>query len=175
MKNPPLKYHHILTGLSLFIFSFIASAATKTATISISANIVPACTAGTTVSGTTTFGTLDFGTKYQLIQPVAVTGQTNSGAIAVQCAAGVGYKVVLSAGNSGNVSQRYMQGTVITRRVNYNLYTDAAHTTIWDNTTGVSKTVTGLAESLPVYGLVPVQTTPPMDSYSDAVTVTVSW
>lgn len=175
MGNQLLKYHHIFTGLLLPIFSCFIFASTKTATISISANIVPACTAGTNVSGSTSFGTLDFGTQYQLIQPVAVTGQTNSGAIAVQCAAGVVYKVVMNAGNSGNVSQRYMQGTVLTRYVLYNLYTDAAHTTIWDNLTGVSKTATGLAESLPVYGLVPVQTTPATDSYTDAITVTVSW
>lgn len=169
---------YLIVAMLFTLFSLppnTAVAATKTATISITTTILPACEAGSTTSGITTFGSFNFGTYSNLDQNIAVSGQANTGAIRVKCVAGVAYKVVMGAGNSGNVSQRYMMNSLTSLRINYNLYTDAAHLTIWNNLVGVSKVATGLDEWLPVYGMVPPQTTPLAGVYSDTVLVTVSW
>lgn len=57
----------------------------------------------------------------------------------------------------------------------YNLYTTAARTTVWDNVTGVSGTGNGADQWNTVYGRVPAQTTPAAGVYQDTVNVTVSW
>jgi spore coat protein U-like protein len=146
----------------------------KTATVSVNATLVKSCVAGTTSGGNTTFGTLNFGTVYFLNTAVPVTGQQNSGALQVNCNNGTSYTVLLSGGQSGNTAARYMQSTA-GAKVSYNLYTNAAHTLVWDNVTGVSMTATGQTTWLPVYGLVPAQTTPATGNYSDTVQVTINW
>lgn len=158
-----------------WVISGTGVAATKTATVTVSVNVLPACTAGTTTSGVTSFGTLNFGTLYYLNKTIRLIGQPNAGAILVQCASGVNYQVVLSAGNSGNVAQRYMTGKTSGQRVNYNLYSDTNYSVVWNNTTGVTRPGTGQQEWIPVYGQIPVQSTPIVDTYTDTIQVTVSW
>ncbi len=161
--------------LLLWMISGTGTTATKSATVTVSVNVLPACTAGTTTSGTTSFGTLNFGTLYYLNKTTRLIGQPNAGAILVQCASGVNYQVVLSTGNSGNVAQRYMTGATLGQHVNYNLYTDANYSIVWNNTTGVTRPGTGQPEWIPVYGQLPAQSTPIVDTYTDTVQVTVSW
>lgn len=171
-----MRYQSVLLGMLLFITPLISFSTTSSATIGITANVLAACSAGTIAGGTTIFGTFNFGTQYYLIYPVAVTGAQNAGAISVQCANQVPYKIVLSAGNSGIVSQRYMKGTATpSNHVNYNLYTDPAHMTIWDDINGLAKVGNGTQQNTPVYGLLPAQNTPAKDTYTDIITVTVSW
>nr|WP_284468889.1 spore coat protein U domain-containing protein [Serratia symbiotica] len=81
---------------------------------------------------------------------------------------------MLSGGRSGNTAARYLQSAT-GQRVNYNLYISAAHSTVWDNVTGMSQTANGVDNWLPVYGLIPAQTTPPPGSYTDTVQVTINW
>lgn len=146
----------------------------KTATVTVNATLVKSCVAGITSGGNTSFGTLNFGMVYFLNTAVPVTGQQNAGALQVNCNNGTSYTVLLSGGQSGNTAARYMQNTA-GAKVSYNLYTNAAHTLIWDNVTGVSMTATGQTTWLPVYGLVPAQATPAAGNYSDTVQVTVNW
>lgn len=60
-------------------------------------------------------------------------------------------------------------------QVSYNLYTSATYATVWDNSIGVTGTGNGQDQLLPVYGRVPVQAAPLSGTYTDTVTVTVSW
>ena len=62
--------------------------------------------------------------------------------------------------------------------INYSLYTDAGRTTVWGNTVGtdaVSATGNGASQSYTVYGRVPAQTTPAPATYTDTITVTVTY
>ena len=62
--------------------------------------------------------------------------------------------------------------------VNYALYSDAAHTTIWGNTVStdtVAGTGAGSAQNFTVYGRVPPQAAPAPGNYSDTITVTVMY
>ncbi|AHM74290.1 Csu type fimbrial protein [Yersinia hibernica] len=159
----------------LLLRTYPAYAVSKTANITFNATLLPTCIAGTTVSGATTFGTLNFGSATVLNAPIAVIGQANSGAISVQCSKNTSFTVLLSAGQSGSVNSRYLAGGPSSQHVNYNLYTDSAHSHIWDNTVGVSQVASGQPTTLPVYGLIPVQSTPAAGVYTDTIQVTVNW
>ena len=144
----------------LLLRTYPVYAVSKTANITVNATLLPTCIAGTTTAGATTFGTLNFGSVTVLSRPISVIGQANSGAISVQCSKNTSFTVLLSAGQSGSISSRYLVGGPATQRVNYNLYTDSAHSHIWDNTVGVSQVASGQPIVLPVYGLIPIQSTP---------------
>ncbi|EQM69958.1 spore coat U domain-containing protein [Pseudomonas solani] len=150
-------------------------AASKSATIGIAAEVLPACSAGSTVPATLgQFGTLDFGTHFNLAAQVTVVGTAGAGALRVNCLTSTPYRVLISAGGSGNVNARRMTGPSAAQ-VSYNLYTSATYATVWDNSIGVTGTGNGQDQLLPVYGRVPVQAAPLSGTYTDTVTVTVSW
>ena len=102
-----------------------------------------------------------------------------SGAITARCTNGDAYQIALSSGLSGSVAARQMQRTGGGGAVNYQLYTDAAHTSAWgDGTVGTTMatgTGSGNAVSITVYGRVPAQTTPMPGNYSDTITATISF
>lgn len=148
----------------------------NSATLGITATLLPACTAGTTTSGSTTFGTLNFGNYATLTSAINVTSAQLAGSIRVNCVNGLSYKILMDGGTAGSVTARKMANTTNSAlTVAYNLYTTAPRTTIWDNTTGISGTGSGADQWYPVYGRVPAQTTPAAGIYSDTVNVTVSW
>ncbi|TDV16546.1 Csu type fimbrial protein [Paraburkholderia caballeronis] len=150
-------------------------AQTATTQLGVAVTVLPACEAGAADgSGKLDFGTLDFGTHYALNNGIAVTGQPHAGAIRVKCASGVGYRILMNGGGSGSVAQRRMRGGPA-MQIAYNLYTDAGYSTIWDDVSGVSVAANGSEQWTPVFGRVPAQPTPQAGSYTDVVTVTVSW
>ncbi|MGL4859764.1 MAG: Csu type fimbrial protein [Enterobacteriaceae bacterium] len=172
-----LKHDRLLTMTLLVVtLSLISAGATttKTATITVAVTVQPSCTAGTTVQGNVSFGTLNFGTYSSLSRIITATGTQNAGAIQVQCTVGTNYKIVMGTGsNSSTVNPRYLASGA--NKISYNLYSDNAFQNIWDNVTGVSRVATGQQEWVPVYALVPSQSTPAAGTYSDSVQVTVSW
>ncbi|MBF7979262.1 MULTISPECIES: spore coat U domain-containing protein [Rahnella] len=148
----------------------------QAATIGVSATLLPACEAGTTTSGSTSFGTLNFGNYASLTSAINATSAQLAGSIRVKCVNGLAYKIVMDGGSSGVVTARRMVNTTNSAvSLQYNLYTTAARTTVWDNTTGVSNTGNGADQWATVYGRVPAQTTPAAGVYQDTVNVTVSW
>ncbi len=149
-------------------------AASKTATIGLFAEILPACSAGSTAANDLgQFGTFDLGTHSILRSQLDVVGQPGNGALRVNCLSNTPYQVLISAGGSGNVNARRLQGP--SAQIAYNLYTSASYQTVWDNTVGISRTGTGQDQWLPVYGRVPAQRSPAAGIYRDTVTVTVKW
>lgn len=161
--------------LSVLSCSPAAFSVTKSATIGLSAEVLPACSAGSTAPVTLgQFGTLNFGTYFSLNALVSVASTVGNGSLRVNCLLNTPYRVLLSPGGSGNVATRRMTGPA-SAQINYNLYTSAAYTTIWDNTTGVTGTGTGADQYLQVFGRVPKQAAPTPGTYTDTITVTVSW
>jgi len=110
---------------------------------------------------------------------------SGSTTLAVLCTKGAPFSVALSAGTGGGtVAQRVM--TMGANTLAYNLYTTAAHTTVWGDGSQSSATVSGIGRGLAsaaaitqtVYGQVPdspanVNLAPGL--YTDIVTVTVSY
>ena len=117
--------------------------------------------------------------------PISGTADTTTGNIAVTCSALVlftaSYVISLSTGASGSYTTRFMNLTG--NHLNYNLYTQAARTTVWgDGTAGTvtvsdSYTAIGLSETrnYTVYGLLPALQAVPAGAYTDTITVTVTY
>jgi len=102
------------------------------------------------------------------------TKTKSNGKVKVKCSATETYTILLSAGSGTFASRVMLAGSY---RLDYNLYVDSAHTMIWgDGTSGtstVSSTDTGATYT--VYGLVPALQNVPVGSYSDTITVTVTY
>ncbi|RUL77555.1 Csu type fimbrial protein [Dyella choica] len=119
---------------------------------------------------------LNFGSTGVLT--AAINQQTT---LSVTCSNTTPYNVGLDAGTvtGSTVTARLMAGTATGNTgttVNFDLYQDSGHTTTWGNTQGtntVGGTGTGSAQSITVYGQVPVQSTPKPDTYQTTVTATV--
>lgn len=92
----------------------------------------------------------------------------------------INYQIQLSPGGSGSYSPRAMvsgPGSLA-----YNLYTNAARTSIWGNGSGGTVTVNDgvllqllspIVRNYPLYGRVPASQNVPAGAYSDTITVTV--
>lgn len=163
-----------LIALLLLLTPAALPAVDKTATIGLNVEVLPACQAGSSSGSGISFGTLDFGTHLRLDNLLTRVGQPGAGALRVNCQQSIPYRVLINAGYSGTTNTRQMVGpssAVLT----YNLYTGADYATVWDNSTGVSAVGNGQDQWLPIYARVPAQSAPSPGSYSDTLTVTVSW
>lgn len=108
-----------------------------------------------------------------------------TGTITVRCTGLVGllvsYNIKLSAGLSGSYAPRKMASGA--NRLNYNLYTAATRLTVWGDgsagTSFVSNTITllllGVTVNHTVYGRVPALQNVAVGSYSDNITVTLTF
>ena len=122
------------------------------------------CTASAT---SVSFGTVQF------------SSVNSTGTVTVTCTANDNsISVALSTGGSASYAPRKMSSGA--NKLNYNLYKDSARTLIWGNGTGGTVTNSGSATLatplvLTVYGQVPAQALPAPGSYSDTITVTVTY
>ena len=136
---------------------------TATVQFSVTATIVKDCTVSAT--------NLAFGNY---------TGAVNSSTstVSVTCTSGTTYTVGLSAGlaTGATVTTRQMQnGSTL---LNYGLFTDSGHTTNWGNTSAtnwVSGTGSGSAQAITVYGQIPAAQYVKPGSYTDTITVSVTY
>lgn len=118
---------------------------------------------------------MEFGTATTLN-----TARQATSTITVNCLSGAPYQVGLSAGSGAgaSINSRRMTRVGGTEQATYQLYRNAARTLVWGTTLNTD-TVTGVGngsnQSLPVYGLVPVQTTPAPGNYLDTVVATITF
>ena len=131
---------------------------------------------GTNDSNTCTISAaaLNFGTISVTTSQTAATAT-----LTANCTSGTGYSISLNSGLNGVTSpmQRRMQNGA--NLLTYNLYQNSNHTQVWGETPGTDmlagQTGNGNPQTITVYGLVPVQTTPPIGTYTDVVIVTVTY
>jgi spore coat protein U-like protein len=156
-----------------------ASAAAATATFAVSVNVLKTCSVSAT--------NLAFGNY----TPGGGTRATTS-RVSVLCTKGSAASVALNGGSTagGTVAQRLMAESGGNGKLQYNLYTTAAHSTVWGDGTGSSVTESlvgaGMAPAdalkLTVYGQLPdnvsnqaAPVTGAKTAYADAITVTVTY
>ncbi|ACL67069.1 Spore coat U domain protein [Anaeromyxobacter dehalogenans 2CP-1] len=143
-----------------------ARAATATATLDVTATVVPSCTIAATP--------VAFG-NYDPLVTNSSTALNAQGTVTVTCTTGTAYTIGLGAGNSASGS-RAMQHASLTAELPYELYLDAARTTVWDNTVMQTGTAAGITPApYPVYGRIPAAQNVPTGSYADAVVATVTF
>jgi spore coat protein U-like protein len=140
-----------------------SSGATSTSTFQVTATVASSCTVTAT--------SLAFG-NYTLAQ------LDGTSTITATCTNGTTYTIGLDAGtfSGATTSTRRMTGPSAAG-LSYSLFSDSGRTTNWGNATGswVSGTGTGAAQVLTVYGRIPANQTALIGSYTDTVTVTVTF
>ena len=119
-------------------------------------------------------------------QPVDSTGSVTfecRSLIALLTTRRVSFKVYLDAGTNGSVAQRVMKSGNHT--LNYNLYTNPTHNTVWDDIGGTGfrgdtfefralvSIGTTRAATYTIYGQIPGGQNVAAGTYSDSITVTV--
>ena len=105
---------------------------------------------------------------------------TATGNITATCSNNHSYTIALNQGSTSGASltDRRMAGSGAAV-VHYELYTSSGYTTVWGDGTSGTGTVSGTgnnsAQSYTVYGRVPAQSPAAGGSYSDTITVTVTY
>lgn len=130
---------------------------------------------------------VDSHVAFGVFDPLPGTAQDAAGHFTVTCDLTLGlldtYTVALSKGGAGSYSPRRMSSGALT--LNYNLYTDAARTTVWGDGTGGSAIVSDpslltllghVVRTYDVYGrILPNQQSTWPGSYADTIVITVTY
>lgn len=158
----------VLGGVVALAASAGAGAGTATGTFTVQAAINAACNVSAT--------TLSFGTY----NPASATALTGNSTISVYCTSGSAYTASLNVGSGG--------GTFATRTLasggntlNYNLFKDTGYSQIWGDGSASTYTVSGTgsglltANTITVYGQIPISQDEPVGTYTSTITVTVSY
>lgn len=152
------------------VFSGAACAGTATSSMAVSATVANNCTIS---NGGVAFG------AYDPIVANATTDLAVTGTITTTCTNGASVTVGLDQGAHPGTSstpaapvRRMLAGT--TNYLSYQLYSDSAHTTVW-NATGPTVTGTGAAVATTVYALATKGQNIPTGSYADTVVATVTF
>ena len=155
----------LVAGIALLSLS--AFATDVSANLSVSANVVNACTVSA--------GSLDFGDY----DPLSGSDVDDSGSFDVRCTNGGQATIKLgegahpSAGSAPAAPLRNMDNSG--NALSYQLYTDSGRTTVWENATGVSYTGDGTTDTQTVYGRIVAGQNAVAGSFSDTVVITVTY
>jgi spore coat protein U-like protein len=137
---------------------------TATATFQVKARVDAVCSVTAT--------DLDFG-AYNAQSGTPLTGTT---LLRATCTPNTSYNLGLNAGTSPGATVNTRKMVSGASNLNYQLYSNSSHTTIWGNTTGtdtVTGTGTGLAVDHTVYGSIPAAQKVAAGNYADTITVTI--
>lgn len=163
--------NRLLTVASLFAAAALASgpALSQTATTQFGVQITIEAECQINSATDMNFGTVG----------VIDTAVEATSTIAVQCTSGTPYDIGLNegVGTGATVATRFMTGPD-GGAVLYSLYTDPANTDVWGDTAGtdtVTGSGTGTEQLYTVYGEVPPQDAPAPGTYTDTVTVTITY
>ncbi len=149
-----------------------AAAAPRTASANLSVVVGVSITC-TIVTSPITFGNYLAG-GINATQPLDATG-----GVTLNCTSiGGSQRVTLGQGSNpapgstnNNPLRRVSQGT---SHLNYNLYTTAAYTTVWNNNTGI-RTTRNFPQTMTVYGRIPAGQNGAAGIYTDAILATITF
>lgn len=161
-------------GAALLVaFGSSANAATTNTTFNVSANVAASCSVSATA--------LAFGAY----NPSSTTALTQTSTITLNCTKGTAFTVALDAGQNASTGfSRRMIGATNGGYLNYQLYTNNTHSTVWgDGSSTSTSTVTGTGTgpgtanqiTETVYGQIPSGQNVSVDSYSDTIQVTLTY
>lgn len=110
--------------------------------------------------------------------PTSATNLDASTTVSVTCTLGTPYNVGMGAGAGTGATTTVRKLTSSSNTLNYALYQNAGRTTNWGNTVGtdtLSATAGLTANAINVYGRIPSGQNTIAGSYTDSVTVTVTY
>lgn len=155
-----------LAGLAALLAPAVALADDDSDTFTVSANVLATCEVA---ANDLTFGNYN---------PITAAHLDAATTVSVTCTNGTSYNVALSLGDGSGAStaSRYMtQGA---NSLAYTLYRDPGRTQLWGTNEGVDTFAgvgDGNADTINIYGRVPMQQSVPAGAYDDVITVTVTW
>lgn len=146
-----------------------AIAGSVTQTMTITANVNASCKFPSAAN------TLAFG-AYDSVGVNATTPLDSSATFDVKCNKGTNVTLKLGLGANASGNQRRMKADA-TNFLNYNLYSDATRSTVWNDTSNViTYTATSSAtETKTVYGSVPAGQDAGVGTYTDTVVITADF
>lgn len=154
-----------VAAVLMVLASHTCLAATTTTTFNVSLTITSSCSVSATAMG--------FGSTGLISANIDATST-----VTVTCTNTTAYNVGLDAGNGAGATVATRKMTSGGATIDYTLYQDAGRTTVWGETNGVDTvggTGNGSGQAITVYGRVPSQSTPAPATYSDTITVTVTY
>jgi spore coat protein U-like protein len=96
--------------------------------------------------------------------------------VRVTCTSKTSYSIALDNGTSGSSPTARKMTSASGDTVTYGLYRDSARSRPWGGASlAVTGAGTGTAQAIPIYGLVPAQSTPRPGDFSDRVIVTITY
>ena len=144
-----------------------------TSTFQVSASIVAGCV----VSGTNTgvFGTLNFGTQSGVASNSVNASFVQSTTITLACTPGTTLSMSINGG-ANYTSTRNLKHTTNPNTVPYSLYSNASRTTAIPVNSPVALSYSNANNiTLPIYGVLQLPGPTRAGTYTDALTVTLSW
>jgi spore coat protein U-like protein len=158
----------LATTLAALCLPAPAIAATVSGSLATSATVTANCTVSTSPLA---FGNVD---------STSASNVDAAGGLTVTCTNGSAWTASAGVGGGSGASYANRRMTAGANLLNYNIYTSAARTTVWGDGTGSTGTLggtgTGSAQSVTVYGRVAGgQSTVPIGSYADTVSVTITY
>jgi spore coat protein U-like protein len=143
--------------------------ASATANLSIGATIVNNCTISTTPVG--------FSPYDPIVTHASTPDDSTSGSVTVTCTRGTAPTIGLGLGQNASGSQ--MRMAYGSNYLNYALYQDSGHTTVWGNSgSGLfspGPAPSKAARTYTVYGRIPAGQDLPAGAYADTVVATVNF
>jgi len=114
------------------------------------------------------------GVAFGPYDPFSLTSLDSTGNVAVTCSPASPYTIELSPGVGAQTARELRSGAHV---LAYNLFTEATRSTVWGDGTGLTSTVSGSGTGggHPIYGRIPARQNVAVGSYSDALTVTVTF
>jgi len=160
----------IAAGLALVgTAAMRVSAQSATASLTVSANVTKNCTIST--------APINFG-AYDPVAANAATPLDGIGTITVTCTKGAAAKVALNAGSNAQGSTRRMS-TSATEFLTYEIYQDAARTTVWgdgdNNSLDVPAAPNRNPRTFTAYGRVAAAQDATVGTYTDTVIAVVNF
>jgi spore coat protein U-like protein len=164
----------VLTTSAMFLALFVgrpqpAQAVGITSNVTVTANVTRACTISDATLG---FGTYD---------PSNTSDTVAQGTLGFRCSSGVSMTIDLGTGSNSVAAGSGLRGMANAGNVlPYQIYSDSARTTVWGTGmptgTSVSKSGTGGADTVIMYGKIPLGKTTVIDgAYQDIVVATLNF
>lgn len=152
-------------ALAALILSPPTQGATVTTTFNVGANVVDDCQVSAT--------NIDFG-DYRAVTAAELDANST---VAVRCTLATAYEIGLDQGLGGSsvTDRKMLQGA---NELSYQLFRDPGRTQNWGNTLTsdtVAGTGTGINQNFQVYGRIPPNQNVATGTYSDTITVTVTF
>lgn len=163
------KCAHLTAGALLALWlsgPTSAHAATEQTTFTVSATVVAACAVSAS--------NLSFGNY----NPTLGAPNDNQTSLLVTCTNGSGYNVGLDAGAGSGATAAARKMMQSANALLYTLYRDSNRTLVWGDSVGsntLASSGTGAQQTINIYGRIAAAQTAPAGSYSDTITVTVTF